>query len=310
MFNLNSKYTKIYFDIINKYKDVDGYDGYEKHHIIPRSCGGGDEDENIANVPLRVHYILHRILPKILQNDYHISKMYYALWLMSTNSKNTLYISSRLYEILKLNIKNNHPFKGKKRPEQSEVLRKANLIRWEKEERIYTCAFCSTEKVIVETKMKKYKVHYCCNRSCYAFYKNPNGKLAKKYLNTINSPGFDMNKCLAKEKIKKVPWNKGLRKENNQILFDMSKKLSNSVKGRAAWNKGIPCNTGRENGINGAKKQRETVTGRRKYFLENENRNIWIYPDKDTNQWFYREVIDRNTFNKIYIEDSKKDHIL
>ena len=42
---------------------LDGYS--ERHHIIPRCLGGGDEKENIAILSAREHYIAHQLLAKI-----------------------------------------------------------------------------------------------------------------------------------------------------------------------------------------------------------------------------------------------------
>jgi len=60
-----SKYTKWYFSIVNeavKRKSVDIL--YEKHHIIPRSLGGSNENKNLVNLSLREHFICHLLLTK------------------------------------------------------------------------------------------------------------------------------------------------------------------------------------------------------------------------------------------------------
>ena len=41
---------------------IDGY--FEKHHILPRSMGGGDDASNIVCLTLRQHYIAHWMLWK------------------------------------------------------------------------------------------------------------------------------------------------------------------------------------------------------------------------------------------------------
>ena len=48
----------------------------EKHHIIPRSCGGLDIEENLVMLPLRWHYIVHCWLPMVyaeagMQKEYN-----------------------------------------------------------------------------------------------------------------------------------------------------------------------------------------------------------------------------------------------
>ena len=49
MLFINNKYTNWYNAIILKAQQRDTQLGYtEKHHIIPRSLGGNDEDSNIV----------------------------------------------------------------------------------------------------------------------------------------------------------------------------------------------------------------------------------------------------------------------
>jgi len=51
----NNKYTKLYFVLIDKYRNSDCG---ESHHIIPKSIGGSDKKSNLVVVPLRVHFIV------------------------------------------------------------------------------------------------------------------------------------------------------------------------------------------------------------------------------------------------------------
>ena len=80
---IESELTNLYFSIINKYKNtvVEGYT--ETHHIIPKSCGGSDDKDNLVRVPANIHYQLHSILPKILKNGNHKDSMLYAWWRMN-----------------------------------------------------------------------------------------------------------------------------------------------------------------------------------------------------------------------------------
>ena len=113
----------------------------EKHHIIPRSMGGSDENDNIIKLTYREHFIAHWLLWKAFNN----TKMIHAFWYMTQRKMHRL--SSRVYESLKqsrlealkgnknasgkrsqksknkmslaqLNT-NNHSTRGKKRPEYS-----------------------------------------------------------------------------------------------------------------------------------------------------------------------------------------------
>ena len=81
---IESKYKNWYYRIIEKYADVG--DLYERHHIIPKSMGGTDDDSNIVNVSPRIHFILHQLLYRMTTgNDRR--KMYYAVLLMGHSRK-------------------------------------------------------------------------------------------------------------------------------------------------------------------------------------------------------------------------------
>lgn len=92
-------YIRVYWSIIHNRLDniPDGY--VEHHHIIPRSEGGPDNNDNIVALTAREHYICHLLLAKIY-NDY---KMWHAVNLMS-RLKNKIKITSRIYEIIKTHL--------------------------------------------------------------------------------------------------------------------------------------------------------------------------------------------------------------
>jgi len=62
-------YKKIHDSIILRAKTriIDGY--VEKHHIIPRSMGGSDENDNIAILTPEEHFLIHVLLVKIYPNQ-------------------------------------------------------------------------------------------------------------------------------------------------------------------------------------------------------------------------------------------------
>lgn len=103
-------YQKIYNDIINKYKILN-LQKYEKeyletHHIIPRCIGGTNDEENLVNIPAKVHFICHLLLSKIYKNDSDkYKKLFQALFMMSVmkNSKQDRHIiTSKQYEKIRL----------------------------------------------------------------------------------------------------------------------------------------------------------------------------------------------------------------
>lgn len=69
-------YQKIYNAIIEKARlrnELDIY--FEKHHIIPKSLGGEDTEENLVKLTFKEHFICHRLLTKIYPKE---NKMHYA----------------------------------------------------------------------------------------------------------------------------------------------------------------------------------------------------------------------------------------
>ena len=101
---LENKYSRWYFNMIAN-PDVSGY--VERHHIIPKSLGGSDASKNIVELSLRQHYIAHRLLPKMVIDSSHRSKMLFALRCMLNYDKygKRYRPSSRVFEALKKQIR-------------------------------------------------------------------------------------------------------------------------------------------------------------------------------------------------------------
>lgn len=77
MFILN-KYTKIYFQIIERAQSrtISGYT--EKHHILPKSIGGTNKSDNLVFLTAREHYICHLLLTRMTTGT-DKQKMFLAL---------------------------------------------------------------------------------------------------------------------------------------------------------------------------------------------------------------------------------------
>lgn len=87
-------YNKIYNNLCNsrKVRGITRGKGYEIHHIIPRSLGGSDDQDNLVKLTYREHYLAHKLLLKIYYGTEHYSKMNSAIWIMSTRlTKNSVY---------------------------------------------------------------------------------------------------------------------------------------------------------------------------------------------------------------------------
>jgi len=72
-------YQRIYDRLIENARQ-NAPQGYsEKHHIVPRCLGGGDEPENLIRLSARQHLIAHLLLAKI-----HGGRLIHAAWMMTT----------------------------------------------------------------------------------------------------------------------------------------------------------------------------------------------------------------------------------
>lgn len=91
---------KTYNCIVEHYKLYPPHDGTnERHHIIPKSCGGNNDKSNIVLLPLRAHFICHILLIKFLEGK-HRQKMIFALRCMMNNDDHR--ITSKQYENFKI----------------------------------------------------------------------------------------------------------------------------------------------------------------------------------------------------------------
>lgn len=80
---------------------------YPTHHIIPRSWGGSNDNENLLTIPHRAHYIIHWIMYRAFPVD---NPMRMAFYLMShsmggkyTTSREFCSLQERTIEYMKLN---------------------------------------------------------------------------------------------------------------------------------------------------------------------------------------------------------------
>lgn len=123
----NCKYTKWYWNIIEKRLREEPNDYYERHHIIPKFMGGGNEKNNLVKVTGREHYILHLLLMKICEKiadkNIYRKSVYSVLCFLGRNNKTErCIIPSKIIESIRIAannhkkksyIKENHPFWGK-----------------------------------------------------------------------------------------------------------------------------------------------------------------------------------------------------
>lgn len=73
-----NKYTKIYFQIINRAKSRTNLQYVESHHILPKSMGGSNKSDNLVLLTAREHYICHLLLTRMTTGT-DKQKMFLAL---------------------------------------------------------------------------------------------------------------------------------------------------------------------------------------------------------------------------------------
>lgn len=96
---IENKYSKCYYSIIENAKSrlLDPSIYYEKHHILPKSCGGNNSKDNLVSLTAREHFICHVLLPKMTTGSPH-HKMVHALWRMCNSLRSGYKVSSRIYK--------------------------------------------------------------------------------------------------------------------------------------------------------------------------------------------------------------------
>lgn len=96
-------YQKIYDDICKRGQErqlpKEVYT--EKHHIVPKCLGGGNEKSNLTILTAREHFLVHYILTRIYPNN---SKIWNACFKMCSQSSNQKRFvpDSKLYESIKI----------------------------------------------------------------------------------------------------------------------------------------------------------------------------------------------------------------
>lgn len=100
----DNKYTRWYFSIVTRAKSriLDCY--VERHHVLPRSLGGSDDDSNLASLTAKEHFVCHHLLTKMTTRQAR-SKMELALhcMLVSSSTNDSRYKPpARLYEQTKI----------------------------------------------------------------------------------------------------------------------------------------------------------------------------------------------------------------
>lgn len=112
-----------------------GKEYHERHHIVPKSVGGCDDENNLIDLYAREHYEVHKLL---YEENPDNEKLAFAWWMMSTKSNKTdgrYELTADEYELAKIALssaqskakkeqfinKENHPMFGKTQSEESRI---------------------------------------------------------------------------------------------------------------------------------------------------------------------------------------------
>jgi hypothetical protein len=116
---LENKYTRWYYIIINNAKNRN-FDGYvEKHHIIPRSLNGTDDNNNIVRLTAREHFVCHLLLTKMVAGQHQqLMKFAVGKFVQSAPWQQRIFTS---WEYKKIRETISHARTGKKHSIESRI---------------------------------------------------------------------------------------------------------------------------------------------------------------------------------------------
>lgn len=106
MIFIDNKYTRWYYTIVNRAKSRIPTGYTEKHHIIPKSCGGDNSKNNIVNLTAKEHFICHLLLTKAVSSEFRFKLVYAFHGLKAKQPKQIRYksnleITGKLYQTLR-----------------------------------------------------------------------------------------------------------------------------------------------------------------------------------------------------------------
>lgn len=129
---LINKYTKWYNSIVERRlaHPVEGY--VERHHIIPKSLGGSNDQSNLVALTAREHYICHLLLLRMTTGAERLKMLRAFNAFKISSRKNPRNLTARQYQTIR-----NNPAPGWNKgltiadytPEQREAARRAGLTK-------------------------------------------------------------------------------------------------------------------------------------------------------------------------------------
>ena len=144
-------YQRHYDILVNRARNRKLTSYFEKHHVIPRCLGGGDEAENIVKLTAEEHYVAHQLLVKIHPGN---RKLVFAAWMMCNgkkrNNKRYAWLKRKQVQIL------SETHRGRKMPDWNKAkLIEANTGRACSEETRQKISQAQIGKVLSDEHRKK-----------------------------------------------------------------------------------------------------------------------------------------------------------
>ena len=97
---IQNKYTKVYYNIVDRarLRNLIGYS--ENHHIVPRCLGGSNNSDNLVRLTAREHFLCHLLLTK-MSDDHRLKYAYVCMCRINKDIHIDRVTSSRWYELAK-----------------------------------------------------------------------------------------------------------------------------------------------------------------------------------------------------------------
>ena len=127
MIFINNKYTRVYYNIIDRAKSRSISSYTEKHHIIPRSMGGTNYSDNLVALTAREHFVCHLLLTRMttgIDKKKMVLSVFYLTGKGKADRDNRIKVS-RVYNNLKIQLSAivSEQKKGCKQPPRTELAR-------------------------------------------------------------------------------------------------------------------------------------------------------------------------------------------
>lgn len=189
---INNKYKLWHDKIIAKAKNrtLEGYK--EVHHIIPKSCGGSNDKDNLIALTAREHYIIHMLLPFCVTKEYKFKMIKGFLYMnVKTKSHKRFYkINSRMYQKFRIEYGILHT--GFKHTEETKMKMKERILSNKTKAKI---KYARQFQVCSDEQRKNYSITYSnliwINKDNKS--KRIQKELKQEYLNNGYKLGRDMS---------------------------------------------------------------------------------------------------------------------